>query len=245
MQVVIDGILTNYQVVGDKKKTLLILHGWQRSLSEWLPVAKQLSEHYKVVLLDLPGFGQTPRPQKSYTIYDYATFVEHFLTKLDITKVTLMGHSFGGRIGIILGAKTDILSELILVDSAAVEKKSLTVKLKVAINKAAILPFKLLFPKNVEALKTKFGSDDYQSSGPMRDIFINTVNADLTPLLKEVRVKTLVIWGEKDPIRQLSEGKLITKKINGAELRIVWEAGHSPYLEKPKDFMNILEEYLW
>lgn len=244
MQIVVDGILTNYQVIGDKKKTLLILHGWKRSLTEWLPVAKQISKDYKVILLDLPGFGQTPRPQESYTIYDYATFVEHFLSKIEINKVTLMGHSFGGRVGIILGAKTDLLEKLILVDSAAVETKSTAIKLKVAINKAAILPVKLLFPDKVEKLKRQFGSDDYQSSGTMRDIFINTVNTDLTPLLKDVNVKTLVIWGEKDPIRPISEGKLIKESIPNAQLRVVWGAGHSPYLDKKEEFMDILEEHI-
>lgn len=244
MQIVIDGILTNYQVIGNKKKTLLILHGWKRSLMEWLPIAKELSNTYKVILLDMPGFGQTPRPKESYTIYDYAKFVEHFLKKLDVDKTTLMGHSFGGRVGIILGAKTDILESLILVDSAAVETKSIAIKLKVALNKAAILPIKLLFPHKVEDLKTRFGSDDYQSSGTMRDIFINTVNADLTPLLKEIKVRTIVIWGEKDAIRPISEGKFIQKSIADAQLRVVWEAGHSPYLEKPKEFMSILEEIL-
>lgn len=242
MQIVVDDILTNFQVFGNKKKTILILHGWQRSLNEWLPIARQLSDSHTVILLDLPGFGLTPRPTESYTIYDYAKFVEHFLIKLEQHKVTLIGHSFGGRLGIILGAKTNVLDELILVDSAAVETKSLAIKLRVAINKAAILPIKLFFPSKVEKIKARFGSDDYQSSGNLRDIFINTVNADLTPLLKEVKVKTLVIWGEKDPIRPISEGKFIRESIPNAKLRVVWGAGHSPYIEKPKEFMDILEE---
>lgn len=244
MQVVVDGILTNYQIVGNHKKTLLILHGWKRSLSEWLPIAKHLSDRYKVVLLDLPGFGQTHRPATSYTIYDYASFVEHFLNKIEVNEVILMGHSFGGRLGIILGAKTHLLEQLILVDSAAVETKNHGIRMRIALNKAAVLPVKLLFPKYIEKLKTRFGSDDYQSSGQMRDIFINTVNADLTPLLKAVKVKTLVVWGENDPIRPISEGKFIKDTIPGAKLRVVWGAGHSPYLEKQKEFMDIVNESL-
>src|SRR6266498_3575311 len=204
MQLVVDGILTNYHTVGDKKKTLLILPGWKRSYTEWLPVAKKLTDQYNVILLDLPGFGNTPRPKESYSIYDYATFVEHFLQKLEISKITLVGHSFGGSVGIILGAKTNILEKLILVNSAAVEKKGTFMKLRITLNKLAIFPLKLFLPSKIEKIKSHFGSDDYQTSGNMRDIFIKTVNADLTPLLKEVKPETLVIWGEKDSVRPIN-----------------------------------------
>ena len=149
MQTVVDGILTHYEILGHGKQHLLILHGWKRSLTEWLPVASQLGDQYKVILLDLPGFGQTPRPEKTLSIYDYAEFVKHFLGKLEIKKTTLLGHSFGGRIGIILGAKTDLLNALILVDSAAIEKKNTLVTFQIAINKVLVFPIKLLSPSRV------------------------------------------------------------------------------------------------
>src|SRR5260370_37036210 len=94
MQIVVDGILTHYETLGDIKPALVILHGWKRSLNEWLPVAKQLTDRFTIVLLDLPGFGQTPRPNAAFSIYDYATFVEHFLEKHELKKITLLGHSF-------------------------------------------------------------------------------------------------------------------------------------------------------
>jgi pimeloyl-ACP methyl ester carboxylesterase len=244
MHIVVDGILTSYERVGTGKKTLLILHGWQRSLQEWLPVAHNFAEEYTIILLDLPGFGNTPHPDSTFSIYDYATFVEHFLEKLGMKHVTLVGHSFGGRIGIVLAAKHNILEKLILVDSAAVEKKSLFIQTRIVLNKLAVLPFKLLFPSSVEKLKNRFGSDDYQAADNMRDIFIKTVNEDLSPLLKKIDVPTFVIWGEKDTIRPITEGKFIKKNIPGAKLRVVWGAGHSPYLEKRKDFIEIVQEML-
>jgi pimeloyl-ACP methyl ester carboxylesterase len=197
-----------------------------------------------VILIDLPGFGQTPRPVKSYTIYDYATFVEHFLAKIEQKQVTIIGHSFGGRIGIILAATTDILDKLILVDSAAVETKSFAIKTRIFFNKLAIIPIKILFPQKVELLKKHFGGDDYQEAGSLRDIFIKTVNEDLTPLLQKILIRTLIIWGEKDNVRPITEAKIIEKHITNAQLRVVWDAGHSPFLEKPEEFMTIIEEEL-
>src|SRR5438105_4668468 len=169
MQIVVDGLLTHYQTVGDKQKVLLILPGWMCTTDEWLSVAKQLSAEYKVILLDLPGFGKTQKPATTYSIYDYADFVEHFLNKLDEKHVTLLGHSFGGRIGIILSAKTNLITELLLIDAAGIEKRTTIAKLKIQFFKLA----KIFLPKHiVTQLRNRLGSRDYKTAGEMRDIFI-------------------------------------------------------------------------
>lgn len=241
MQVVVEGILTNYQKLGEEKEVLLILHGWGRSLNEWLPYAKKFSEKYTVILLDLPGFGLTPRPQPTYDIYDYAEFVEKFLKKLEIRKCILMGHSFGGRIGIILAAKTTLLSQLILVDSAGIEQKSLHVKLKSEVSKT----IGFFLPKSIKKkVSLLVSSDDYKSAGKMRDIFVTIINQDLTHLLSKITVPTFIIWGERDTEVPLFHTKMYKRKIYEATVRIVWEAGHDPHLEKPQEFTEILDEIL-
>lgn len=242
MQIVVDGILTNYKVTGKGSKKILILHGWKQSSQEWNTIAKSLSINATVITLDLPGFGLTPRPLSTFSIYDYARYIEHFLEKLEYKKVVLIGHSFGGRIGVILGAKTTLLSTLVLVDSAVVESKSVLTRTKIALNKIAIAPIKLIFPKFAESIKSRFGSDDYQQADTMRDIFIKTVNEDLSPFLNKITVPTLIIWGEKDEVRPLSEAKYIERCTANSRLRIVWGAGHSPFLDKPKEFLDIINE---
>lgn len=241
MHIIVDGILTNYQIIGNKPKTILILHGWKKSLTEWLPTAKKLSNKYKVVLLDLPGFGGTNRPESTLDIYGYATFVEHFLDKLDIDHCTFIGHSFGGRIGIILGAKTKKIDKLILVDAAGVEKRSMIAKTKITFFKVV----KKFLPKRIiEKLRLVLGSPDYKTAGNMRDIFIKVINEDLTYLLPKISVPALLIWGDKDTEVEIWKTKLMRSLIPSAKLRVLWGTGHSPYLEKPNEFMDILQEYL-
>jgi len=241
MQIVKDGLLTHYQTIGDKRETVLILHGWMRSINEWLPTALQLKEKYRVVVLDLPGFGSTQMPEKAYSIYDYATFVEHFLDKLEIKKVTLIGHSFGGRIGIIIAAKTDRINNLILVDAAGVEQRSFFAKIKIAFFKSA----KVVLPESlVERLRYQLGSPDYKSAGAMRTIFLKVINEDLSYLLSKISVKTLLIWGNKDTEVPEWKTRKMKKLIRDSKLRVVWGSGHDPHLEKPKEFFEILKDYL-
>lgn len=240
MQVVIDNVLTNYQIIGDKDKPfLLILHGWKRSIVEWIPVAEQMSHTYQVVLLDLPGFGQTALPSSDFSIYDYANFVEHFLKKLHIEKTALLGHSFGGRIGIILGAKTKLLTQLFLVDAAGVEKRSATAKIKIVFFKIA----KLFLPKTLtEKLRQSLGSTDYKTAGALRTTFLKVINEDLSYLLPKITTTTFIIWGEKDTEVPLWKTKYMKAHIPHTKLRVVWGAGHSPHLEKPRAFIETLQE---
>lgn len=240
MQIIVNGVLTNYQKVGTGNKNLLILHGWGRSLNEWLPIARQLN-NYTSYIIDLPGFGSSPRPQESWTIYNYAEFVETLIKKLEIEEPVLVGHSFGGRIGIILGTKKDIVSKLILVDAAGIEKRSTTTKIKISLFKTS----KLFLPKPlVLKFRNILGSPDYKTAGHMRDIFLKTINEDLTYLLPKINMETVLIWGNNDKEVPLWKAKLMRKLIPHATLRIVWGAGHSPELEKPREFMDILKDYL-
>lgn len=246
MQIVIKNILTNYEVLGkkDAKETLVILHGWQRSLVEWGGIAKFFSDKYKVVWLDLPGFGGTSFPDKDWTIYDYTDFFEEFLKKIKVSKVVFLGHSFGGRIGIISASRSKLIKKLILVDSGAIEKKSVVVRLKVVIAKI-LKPILYLLPRNLRRkIKNKFGSADYQSSGELRRTFVNVINEDLTPLLSKIKVPTLVIWGDKDKVLSVQQTKVFKREIKDCLVRIVWGAGHDPHLDKPEEFTMHISQFI-
>ena len=244
MQIVVNEIVTNYQIIESEssKEPLLILHGWQRDLSEWVPVAERLSDQYKVILLDLPGFGGTNKAEADFDTYDYANFCEEFLKKLKVEKCAVLGHSFGGRIGIVLAAKTNLVSKLILVDSAGLrEKESPLTKIKRAMFK---LIFKIL-PKPISIrVKNLLGSEDYKSSGSLRNTFVKVVNQDLSSLLSEIKAETLIIWGSEDPVLSVSQTKIFKKLIPKSKVRIVWSASHSPHIEKPESFFETISQFL-
>ena len=120
MNLVIDNILINLELIKNTNasKYIVILHGWQRSLKEWEPVAKKMFK-YNIVLVDLPGFGFSSPPPKPFDNYDYAHIIINLLKKIKIRKYTLLGHSFGGRIAAIISVlKPRDVTGLILVSSA-------------------------------------------------------------------------------------------------------------------------------
>jgi len=167
--------------------------------------------------------------------------VEHFLKKLEVNQVTLLGHSFGGRIGIILASRTQLVTDLILVDAAGIEKRTFAAKVKIRFFKAA----KIFLPKRLQnKLRHSLGSRDYKTAGAMRDIFIKVINEDLSYLLPQISVQTFLLWGNKDTEVPEWKTKLLKKKITNSKLRVVWGAYHSPHLEKPKEFMELLTDYL-
>lgn len=243
-QIVVEGILTNYQVLGNGKEVVLILPGWKRSINEWLPIAKNLAGKYKVILLDLPGFGATTMPKTTFGVFEYADFVKRFLSKLKIDKCIILGHSFGGRLGIVLASKGKMVEKLILVDSAGIENKGLYVKVA-SLCKTILTPFFLILPVSVKnRVANSIGSEDYKTSGELRKIFVKVVNQDLKPLLSKITIPTFIIWGDKDQALPVSQTKIFKQEIIGSRVRIVWGAGHSPHIQKQEQFINILNEIL-
>lgn len=233
MQKVVEGILANCEELGRGKKNLLILHGWGGSLNEWRAVAEKLAERNRVTLVDLPGFGVSQKPSGDWGIYEYADWVEEFMKKTGIKEPTVLGHSFGGRVAIILGARRKA-AKLVLVDAAGIEVKDFRAR--------AFATLAPMFRRLPQKIKNWFGSPDYRTAGNMREIFVKVIGQDLRRHLGEIGCPTLVVWGERDMLLPIWQARVIKEGIKGAVLRIVWGATHWPHLEKPGELGQILEE---
>lgn len=244
MNTIVEGLLLNYEQTGEGKD-LLLLHGWGRSIGEWMPVAKRYTDMgFRATVLDLPGFGSSEVPQKAMTIYDYATLVAAFLSKLGIEKCIVMGHSLGGRIGTILAAtEPQLVGKLILVDSAGVEKKSLSVRAKrFLVSLAKFFGLHHALPRSV---KDMFSSSDYRSALPaMKKTFASIVSTDLTHLFRKISCPTLVVWGSHDPVLPVAHTKVYARLVPDCTVRIVYEAGHDPHIDDPAQFFAITDDFL-
>lgn len=254
MKECINNININYSIDGNSEKVILLLHGWGANITLFNATIKDLSNHHKVYALDMPGFGDSEEPPCSWNVDSYVDFVIEFIRKMNIQKLSILGHSFGGRVIIKMVNRNDLpfaIGKLILIDSAGIlPKRSTKQKLKVRFFKLAkkVVSNKLmvkLFPDALENLKSKFGSDDYKNATPiMRESLIKVVNEDLEPLLPNIKQSTLLIWGEKDTATPISDAEIMEKLIPDAGLVRIKNAGHYSFLEQPNLVNRVLESFL-
>lgn len=253
LNITINSISLDYTDTGSGD-AVVMLHGWGASKELYRNVINTVAQKYRVIALDLPGFGNSSEPPEAWDVGQFADLCRDFIAALGLRKIILLGHSFGGRISIKLAARDDLpfeIARLILVDSAGIlPKRGLGYKMRVYSYKAAkklmtTAPVRALFPDAVEKMQKNRGSADYAAASPvMRGCLVRAVNEDLEPLLPKIRQDTLLIWGSADDATPLEDGKKMEALIPGAGLAVIEGAGHFSWLDAPAVFDAIIRSYL-
>ena len=231
----------NYKVLGDGSKTLLFLHGWGCDHEVFNNLIGDLKYDYRVINLDLMGFGKSELDERISDIYSYALELYLFLKQNNFEKITIIAHAFGGRLALILASLFDIkIENLILIGCAGIRpKRSLVYYAKVYKYKF-LKKLKQIGFKNIDL--DKYGSSDYKDlSKEMKALFVNVVNQDLTWLLKYIANKTIIIFGEKDKQTPIYMAKNLHKKISDSELHILKNCGHFCFVEEDRKVLNIVK----
>lgn len=201
---------------------ILWAHGWGQDHKAFLPLAESLAGMGRHVIVDFPGFGASSVPAAVWGTEDYADAVAALIRSENINKVIWVGHSFGCRVGLQMAARhPDLIAGLFLVSAAGLpRRRSWPQKLYI---KVRILLFKCL--KNFipdgparDALLKRFVKGDYANAGPMRAIFVKTVNEDLTPLLSRIRCPVTLVYGASDAETPPEIGQRMQAGIENAEL---------------------------
>lgn len=247
----INGQIINYREEGpDNGKPILLLHGWGCSISVVASIANCLKGEMKVYSLDLPGHGKSPEPPEVWGIEEYTSCVENFIQTLKIQQPILLGHSFGGRISILLASRNPI-RKIILVDSAGIKPKhSIEWYIKVYWFKLLKKSAKFLLGKEkgekwIEEYRNRAGSQDYRQASPqMKKILSKCVNEDLKDVMPSIKASTLLVWGTNDKATPLSDAKTMEKLIPDAGLVEFPGCGHYSFLDNPVQFRAVLRSFL-
>ncbi len=252
MNININGINVNYIEEGEGD-VILMLHGWASNASLFNSQINLLKSKYRVIALNLPGHGGSEEPSYPFCVDDFAKFVIDFLKAKGIFKVTLLGHSVGGRVIIKMLSYTEMpieVDRVVLVDSAGIKPvRTGKVTMKSRVYKVLRTIFgnkvvKAVFPSGINYIKTKFGSEDYRNATPMmRDTLVKIVNEDLTPILECNEKDTLLIWGRNDTSTPVADGKTMEAKMKKSALVVIEKAGHFPFLEQQFLFNKIIASY--
>jgi pimeloyl-ACP methyl ester carboxylesterase len=240
------------QAIAGEGTPVVMLHGWSANIGLVWPLAERLAAlGYRVYALDLPGFGESNAPSTGWSVHDYVNFVLAYLDFHQLDKVYLFGHSFGGRLSLVLGAEhSERIIKMALADSAGVRSKpSLSGQIRLkgfrfAQNSLRTFGLKQQADRLRDWYTDQYGSADYKTAqGIMRETFVKVVNEDLLPFAARVKPSTLLFWGDQDMDTPLWHGQLLEKTIPDAGL-VVWEgAGHYSYLERVADTAQVMDHF--
>lgn len=246
--VAVAGLRARYRREG-RGPAVLVLHGWGAHIEAVAPIAAGLRTACEVISVDLPGFGSSETPPEPWGVADYASWVASFMEVLDVPRAHVVGHSFGGRVGIHLATeRPQLVDRMLLVDSAGIRPpRTLRWYWKVGLAKVGKHAARLLGRPGrrlQRLLVASASSSDYAAAGPLRATLVRVVNEDLTDRLPRVSCPTLIVWGARDEDTPLWMGERMEQLIPDAGLVVFDAAGHYAYADEPQRFGRIAREFL-
>lgn len=251
MNITVNNLNLNYIDCGQGEPVVL-LHGWGSSSVAFNYIIKSFSDKFRMIALDLPGFGDSDMIPEPWDVNDYADFVAEFLKIMNIENPVLIGHSFGGRV-IFKGIGEGKFSacKIILLDSAGIKpKKSVKSKIKLAAFKTVKYFLSCPLWKNAAAglldkARAHFGSADYNNAPlVLRQTLVKAVNEDLRHYMPSVAAPTLLIWGENDTATPVSDAKIMNSLIPDSGLCIIKGGSHFSFIDSPYEVNAIISSFL-
>lgn len=256
MEICAKGAVIHYELAGQGKNRVVLLHGWGCDSSLMKPVADFLAADMQVLSLDFPGHGQSSRPPEPWGVPEYAQATLEVLQKLDFLPCGVIAHSFGGRVAAYLAAEdSGLFTKLILTGAAGIKKPQTEEGRKRAeqfkwlkkvcqgAKKAKI--FGSLPDKMEEKLRQKYGSRDYNAlDAEMRQTFVKVISLDLSDRYAKIQQPTLLVWGDQDTETPLWMGQQMERDIPDAGLAVLEGGTHFAYLEQVQRFNRIAHVFL-
>lgn len=233
-------------------KKILIIRGWRSKKEHWQKTKEAFETRgFEVLMPALPGVSEEgERIEKPWSIDDYKKWLFNFTENKRWNNFNLLGHSFGGAVSVKFSAcYPEKVEKLILCSPAIVGIKSLrSISIFIIAQIIKIffrLPFlRKFFPKIKKRLSRGRFRDYYFEGGVMRKTLSNLSKEKYENLLKKIRAKTLIIWGEKDDRISVKYSKRIKNDIKDARLIIFPLVKHNPHREKPEEFVSEIIKFL-
>lgn len=220
------------------------MHGWGADKESFRCVSDRLKSDCCVVRIDFPGFGQSPPPPyEGWGVENYADNLAAFMRNLKLERASVVAHSFGGRVAIVLCAKyPELVGKLVLADSGGMRRYSLKRSWRVFKYKTAKRLVGLGL-KNPDCLKIR----QYGFSGVGQGYakhFQKSGGAGLDLLCEKIMCPTLIVWGDGDCETPMWMAKRLKRLISGSGLVVLENAGHFSFADRPKEFTAAVRYFL-
>ena len=235
---------------------LVLVHGFLGSSKMWEPQINFFKKYYRVITLDIPGFGKSNKAKSFDDIGSIAQLLLDCIEEKKINKFHLLGHSMGGMIvqEMVRLSPSKIL-KLILYSTGSigempgrfetVKKSRENLKKKGLQNMAANIA-KTWFQK-AEAAKyfnVCIESGKETSAKAADNALVAFEKWNGLDVLKNIENETLIMWGDKDKSYKLDQIMILKNNINNSELEIFTNCAHNIHLEKPDKFNQVIKKFL-
>ena len=237
-------------------KPIILLHGFPMNQRVWDDFVPLLSDHYNVITVDLPGFGESPLPQLPFTIDQVADIVLDWISTEKTLGSTIIGHSLGGYVALAMAKKRpDLFSGLGLFHSTALadteEKKESRLKVVEFIGKNGVLAFTSNF------IPPLFADQNHKAINKVREIAIQSTHdavtgytlamrnrPDRTSVLKKLEMPVLFLAGEADPGIPVNSILEQAKRCKFPQVHVLKHVAHMGMFENPEVSVNHLRSFV-
>lgn len=243
-----------YEVLGDQKETLVLLHGFMENRTMWFEMENQLLQRFRLVKIDLPGHGKSPTQQQENSMDFMAEGVNEVCDHLGLAKVHLLGHSMGGYVSLAFVAKyTSRVESLGLFFSSflpddtekkEIRKKSLRIITENFSSYAHVGIPNLFSRQNREHLKTEIEFAEKMALQTPIDGVLAAVKGMMNrpnrgSVLQEFSNKILIILGRNDTAIDMET--LVSNIPNRDNIAVyTLPCGHMGHFEKPRICAEII-----
>lgn len=247
---------------GNARRVALLIHGWSSSWYALSPLLPLLRERYRCIAVDLPGYGESPALARGTSIVRYADMLAELIQQVSPDQpVTLVGHSMGGMISLLIALRRpELVERMVLICPTISGHLSLFISLFIApitvLERFSVASrlFSVLEPQMLNvtdslmrpasfAERTGIENDDYErlredarrpGQGRVRaECYRSMRQTDLRGRLGGISTPSLVIWGMEDNTVPLRDASVVASEWPQADLRVIPNAGHWPQFETP------------
>ena len=260
----VDGLKVHYKETGPQAApALLLMHGFGSSLQAWDDWSLKLEQKYRVIRLDLPGFGLTgASPANDYSEEKDLAILTHFADKLGLEKFSIIGHSMGGKMAWTLAASQPerVQALVLMAPDGFPEAKDIGTK---PYEVPAVMGLiKYFLPKYLvrKSIEPAFAEADALSDARVNRYYDmlrapgvraailersnQTIYTDPVPRLKAIKAPTLLIWGEQDQMIPSTNAKSYASVLSNSTTVLVPKLGHLLQEEQPEKGLTAVMQFL-
>lgn len=250
---------------------LLLIHGFGASTYTWREVAPLLADDYRVIAVDMKGFGKSDKPlDDKYSLHDQTALIADFIVKRNLRKLTIVGHSFGGGVALLLALdkRPDLkgrIKRLVILDGVAY-RQHIPVFFRLLRQPSIAQLGMVLVPPEIQtqaALRIAYEDNRKATAetaaayaAPLRSeggrhAVISTVQQIVPPDIDEVAAKyktikmpVLLLWCENDKVVPLEIGWRLGGELPNATFHMLRNCGHMPQEEEPVETARRIKDFL-